>query len=73
MIKTKTQAKNIFGSILNIANALGISRIAIYQWDEVLSQRQADEVTGAAVRLKLLKKCGCINKKDKSCSTKKKR
>jgi len=46
----KTTAINFFGSTKKLADALGISRHAIYQWPEDLPQRTADEVVGAAIR-----------------------
>lgn len=50
---TKTQAIKMFKTVPALAAALGISRQAIYQWPERLSQRTADEIRGAAVRLGL--------------------
>ncbi|RLJ20002.1 hypothetical protein DJ031_06740 [bacterium endosymbiont of Escarpia laminata] len=47
----KREAVDIFGgSIPDIAKALSISRQAIYQWQDDLSQDQADRVIGAALR-----------------------
>ncbi len=48
----KSNAIAIFGGVKKLADALGIKRQSIYQWDESLSQRQVDEITGAAIRLK---------------------
>lgn len=53
---TKKEAIAMFGTVIGLARALGITRAAIYQWPEELTQRQADEITGAALRLGKLKK-----------------
>ena len=54
---TKHEATKIFGGTQSaLAAALGVSRSAISQWPEQLSQRQADMVLGAALRLGLLPK-----------------
>ena len=50
-MKTKSEAREQFGSYTAMARALGISNQAVYMWPEQLSQRQADELMGAAVRL----------------------
>lgn len=47
----KNQAIELFGTTLDLARALKITRQAIYQWPEILPQRVADEVIGAAIRL----------------------
>jgi len=47
----KKYAIYIFGSVQKLADALDISRQAIYQWPDVLPQRLSDEITGAAIRL----------------------
>jgi transcriptional regulator with XRE-family HTH domain len=47
----KEEAINRFGSVASLATALGITRQAIYQWEEVLPQDQADRINGAAFRL----------------------
>lgn len=47
----KSQAVTLFGSVGDLAKALGITPQAIYQWPDDLPQRTADEVIGAAVRL----------------------
>jgi predicted transcriptional regulator len=49
----KNQAIQIFGSVPNLASAIGVTRHAIYQWPDELSQRTSDEVVGAAMRLGL--------------------
>lgn len=48
---TKTQAIRAFGSVRELAEALSITRHAIYQWPEDLPQSTCDRVTGAALRL----------------------
>lgn len=48
---TKSDAIELFGSVANLAEALDIKRQAIYQWPEILRQRTADEIIGAAIRL----------------------
>jgi len=50
---TKSEAIKIFGGATSLARALGIRRQSIYQWPEMLNQRTADEIRGAALRLKL--------------------
>lgn len=47
----KQQAIALFGSGAALARALGYTRARISQWPEILDQRQADLVVGAAVRL----------------------
>jgi hypothetical protein len=51
---TKTEAVNLFGSVGALADALGVTRQAIYQWDEDLPDERRDRVVGAAVRLGLM-------------------
>lgn len=51
---TKEQAKQIFGGTdRKMADAIGVTRSAVTQWPEVLTQEQEDRVIGAAVRLRL--------------------
>jgi transcriptional regulator with XRE-family HTH domain len=52
---TKQDAIQIFKTQAAIALALGITRSAVSQWPEELDQRTADEITGAALRLGILK------------------
>ena len=52
---TKSDASKLFGNATRLAEALGIRPQAISQWPETLTQRQTDEITGAAIRLGLLK------------------
>jgi len=47
---TKTQAVEIFGSVPRLATAVGVTRHAVYQWPEQLSQATTDRVVGAAIR-----------------------
>lgn len=49
---TKSDAIAIFGTtVTELARALGITRSAVSQWNDVLRQDQEDRVIGAAVRL----------------------
>ena len=49
---TKKQAIALFGtSHANMAKALGVSRVRITQWPDQLTDKQADRVRGAALRL----------------------
>lgn len=52
----KSEAIKIFGSVRELANALGITPQAIYLWDEDLSERRENEIIGTAFKLGLLKK-----------------
>lgn len=52
---TKSDAVGLFGDVLALSRALGVTRQAIYQWDDDLPHIHSDRVTGAAVRLGLLK------------------
>ncbi len=47
----KNQAADLFGNRTKLAAALGITKSAISQWPEELTQEQVDRVIGAAVRL----------------------
>ena len=51
---TKSEAIKLFGSPLGIAEALEISRQAVYQWPEELPRSIEDRVIGAATRMGLL-------------------
>jgi hypothetical protein len=53
---TKKQALKLFGGLKPMAEALGISRQAIDQWPDKLTTKQADWVSGAALRLGLFKR-----------------
>ena len=51
MIRTKRQACDLFGGrVTDLARAVGVTHSAVSQWPEQLSQRQIDQVIGAAVR-----------------------
>lgn len=54
---TKTDAIELFGGVPKLAEALGITRHAIYQWPEHLPRGYADRVVGAAVRLGKMLPC----------------
>ena len=49
---TKNDAIDLFGTPLKLSCALNITRQAVYQWPDELPTRLADEITGAALRLK---------------------
>lgn len=49
---TKTSAVKLFGKTqVALAAALGITKSAVGQWPEELTQARRDQVVGAAVRL----------------------
>ncbi len=48
---TKNDAISMFESPRKLAEALGITPQAVYQWPDDLSQDQADRILGAAIRL----------------------
>jgi len=49
---TRSEAIRLFGTRQSdLADALGISRSAIAQWSEDLTQERVDRVVGAALRL----------------------
>ena len=50
---SKNEAVEIFGSVKELAKALGVSVYAIYMWTEKdnLSQKRIDQINGAAMRL----------------------
>ena len=52
---TKAQAIKLFGHRKELQDALGITRQALDQWPDKLTQKQADWVAGAALRLGLKK------------------
>lgn len=54
----KSEAIALFGSVSELAAALSVTRQAIYQWDEALTDERRDRVLGAAVRLGILTVCG---------------
>ena len=47
----KTDAIRLFGTAAELARSVGLTRGRISQWDEALTQKQADLVVGAALRL----------------------
>ncbi|MHB8372239.1 MAG: Cro/CI family transcriptional regulator [Thermoplasmataceae archaeon] len=49
---TRAEAIKKFGSVINLAKALGITRQAIYAWPEELPLRLVDEIRGAVERIK---------------------
>ncbi|PTB23490.1 hypothetical protein C9I56_39060 [Paraburkholderia caribensis] len=53
MTLTKQQAISFFGDGVRMAEALGITKGAISQWDDDLDQGKTDRVIGALVRLGL--------------------
>jgi len=48
---SKNEAIKFFGSVGQLADALSISRQAIYQWPNDLPVYQVDRIFGAALRL----------------------
>jgi hypothetical protein len=48
---TKQDAISIFGGVPALAEAVGTTRQAIYQWKDDLDQAKTDRVIGAAIRL----------------------
>jgi len=55
---TKNDAIGLFGTVKYLADALGVTRHAIYQWPDELTQDQEDRVVGAGVRLGKLPETG---------------
>jgi len=55
----KQQAIDLFGSVKALAAALDIGVHAVYMWPDDINQRTQDQVTGAALRLGLLKPDDC--------------
>lgn len=53
-IKTKSQAIELFRTATALAKALGITKSAVGQWPEELTNRQINEITGAALNMGLL-------------------
>jgi len=51
---TKQDAIALFGSVTQLAHALGITSQAIFQWPKQLSTRARHEVVGAALETGLL-------------------
>jgi hypothetical protein len=47
----KSEAIKLFGNATKLGLAVGLSKGRISQWDEELTQKQADLVRGAAMRL----------------------
>lgn len=48
---TKNDAISLFGSVRGLADALDVTRQAIYQWPDNLNSNYQDRVVGAAIRL----------------------
>ena len=53
-IHNKEQAINYFGSVKKMAEALGVTRQAIYMWRDELSQDKQDRILGAITRLNMI-------------------
>ena len=51
---TKDYAKYLFGGTQKMADAVGVTRQAIYDWPDELKQKQSDLVIGAAFRLDIV-------------------
>lgn len=56
-IRTKQDAINLFNSQKELGDALGISKSAVSQWPDILTQRQINEVVGAAIRAGKINPC----------------
>jgi len=54
-LKNKSQAVLWFGSNQSVAAALGIAKSSFSEWPEKLTQRQVNELLGAAVSSGLAK------------------
>ena len=50
MRMNKQTAIKMFGSVVKLADALEVTRHAIYMWPDKLNQKRADQVMGAAIR-----------------------
>jgi hypothetical protein len=50
-IMQKETAVALFGSVKKLAEAVGYTPNAIYQWPEELDQNRSDMVVGAAIRV----------------------
>jgi hypothetical protein len=50
----KKDAIAIFGTGAALGRALSLTRGAVHNWADTLTQRQSDEIIGAALRLKVL-------------------
>jgi len=61
IIRRKSQAIKLFGSRIQLADALGISKQAISQWPERLTQRHQDQVAGAALRMGLIRPSATVD------------
>lgn len=53
-ITTKADAIALFSTRAALARAVGLSRARISQWPDELTQRQADLVRGAALRMGMI-------------------
>lgn len=49
---TRKEAIELFGTVRDTANALGITVQAVYQWPDTLKQETADRALGAYHRTK---------------------
>lgn len=49
----KDEAADVFGNQTKMAEALGLTKGAVSQWPDKLTDRQMNEVIGAAVRMGL--------------------
>ena len=47
---TKDEAKALFGSVTELAKAMGVTRQSFYKWADPLPQSKADQVLGAYMR-----------------------
>lgn len=54
----KKEAIKIFGSVKEIADALGITTQAVYDWPDELTERLKNQIIGCAVMRGIWKKRG---------------
>lgn len=48
----KSQMLSMIGTQSDLARMVGLTRASVHQWPEQLTQRQSDELVGAALRTK---------------------
>ena len=53
-LETLDDVLELFGSVGRVANAVGVSRQAVYKWRQALPERRRHELIGAAVTSGLL-------------------
>ena len=48
---TKSEAKELFGTVRNICKVLGVQTQSYYRWPDELTQARSDQLVGAYLRL----------------------